>query len=75
MTLFSNFYFEYTFQNIIIGLNKKIAKTYYTFCLTVFIINIMIDLIMIIFIWFKIYFQIIKSVGNVQLVTDSVSIV
>ncbi len=75
MTLFSNFYFEYTFQNIIIGLNKKIAKTYYTFCLTVFIINIIIDLVMILFIWFKIYFQIIKSVGNVQLVTDSVSIV
>ena len=75
MTLFTNFYFEYSFQYIIIGLNKKIAKTYYTFCLTVFIINIMIDLIMIIFIWFKIYFQIIKSVGNVQLVTDSVSIV
>jgi hypothetical protein len=75
MTLFSNFYFEYTFQNIIIGLNKKIAGTYYTFCLTVFIINIIIDLVMILFIWFKIYFQIIKSVGNVQLVTDSVSIV
>ena len=75
MTTFTNFYFEYTFQKIIMGLNKKIAKTYYSFCVSVFVINIMVDLLMILFIWFKIYFQIIKSVGNVQLVTDSVSIV
>ena len=75
MTMFTNFYFEYIFQNIITGLNKKISKKYYSFCLTVFVINIFIDLLMILFIWFKIYFQIIKSVANVQLVTDSVSII
>jgi hypothetical protein len=75
ITGFMNFYFEYVFQNILNGLNKNTIKVYYNFLLSVFAINIFINILMIIFIWFKIYFQIIKSVENVQLITDSVSII
>ena len=56
-------------------MNKSITNTYYSFMIGIFVINIFIDFFMILFIWFKMYIQIINSVNNVQLVTDSVSIV
>jgi hypothetical protein len=75
MTGFLNFYFEYVFQTILDGLNKKTVAYYYNFLIIIFSANIIINILMIVFIWFKVYFQIIKSVENVQLITDSVSII
>ena len=75
MTGFLNFYFEYVFQTILDGLNKKTIVYYYNFLIVIFSANIIINILMIVFIWFKVYFQIIKSVENVQLITDSVSII
>ena len=75
MTGFLNFYFEYVFQEILNGLNKNTVVDYYNFLVISFSVNIFINILMIIFIWFKVYFQIIKSVENVQLITDSVSII
>ena len=73
--LFVNFYYEYVYQEDISKMNKSITNTYYSFMIGIFVINIFIDFFMILFIWFKMYIQIINSVNNVQLVTDSVSIV
>ena len=75
MSLFVNFYYEYIYQNEVSNLNRNITQTYYSFMIGIFVINIFIDFFMILFIWFKMYTQIIDSVNNVQLVTDSVSIV
>ena len=75
MSLFVNFYYEYIYQNEVSKLNRNITQTYYSFMIGIFVINIFIDFFMILFIWFKMYTQIIDSVNNVQLVTDSVSIV
>ena len=73
--LFVNFYYEYIYEKDISNLNKSITNSYYSFMIGIFVINIFIDFFMILFIWFKMYIQIINSVNNVQLVTDSVSIV
>ena len=68
-------YFEYLEEKIISGLNKEVASSYYVFMFVIFAINIIINILMMIFIWIKIYHQIIRSVENVQLVNDSISVV
>jgi hypothetical protein len=68
-------YFEYLEEKIIAGLNKEVASSYYVFMFVIFAINIIINILMMIFIWIKIYHQIIRSVENVQLVNDSISVV
>ena len=68
-------YFEYLEENIISGMNKNVTSSYYVFLFVIFAINIIINILMMIFIWIKIYHQIIRSVENVQLVNDSISIV
>ena len=75
MLIFVYPYFEYLGENIISGLNKSMAESYYVFMFIIFAINIIINIFMMIFIWIKIYHQIIRSVENVQLVNDSISIV
>ena len=68
-------YFEYLEEKIIAGLNKEAASSYYVFMFVIFAINLIINILMMIFIWIKIYHQIIRSVENVQLVNDSISVV
>ena len=75
MTVFVYPYFEYLCENIISGMNKNITKAYYIFMIVIFAINIIINILMMLFIWIKIYHQIISSVENVQLVNDSISVV
>ena len=68
-------YFEYLEEKIISGLNKEVASSYYVFMFVIFAIYIIINILMMIFIWIKIYHLIIRSVENVQLVNDSISVV
>ena len=68
-------YFEYLEENIISGMNNNVTSSYYVFMFVIFAINIVINILMMIFIWIKIYHQIIRSVENVQLVNDSISVV
>lgn len=68
-------YFEYLEENIISGMNNNVTSSYYVFMFIIFAINIVINILMMIFIWIKIYHQIIRSVENVQLVNDSISVV
>ena len=68
-------YFEYLSEKVISGLNHDVTSSYYVFMFVIFAINIIINILMMIFIWIKIYHQIIRSVENVQLVNDSISIV
>ena len=75
MIIFIYPYFEYLCDNIILGMNKSVAKAYYIFMIIIFVINIIINLFMMLFIWIKIYHQIIRSVENIQLVNDSISVV
>ena len=75
MIIFVYPYFEYICDNIILGMNKRVAKSYYVFMILIFVINIIINIFMMIFIWIKIYHQIIRSVENIQLVNDSISVV
>ena len=75
MIIFIYPYFEYLCDNIILGMNKSVAKDYYIFMIIIFVINIIINIFMMLFIWIKIYHQIIRSVENIQLVNDSISVV
>ena len=62
-------------EKVISGLNHDVTSSYYVFMFVIFAINIIINILMMIFIWIKIYHQIIRSVENVQLVNDSISVV
>jgi len=46
---------------------------YFNFLIIIFTLNIFIDFLMLIFIWFKNYKQVIKYVNNIQLVADSIT--
>ena len=75
MFIFVYPYFEYLYDNIILGMNKIVVNSYYIFMIIIFVINIIINILMMLFIWIKIYHQVIRSVENVQLVNDSISVV
>ena len=75
MIIFVYPYFEYLCDNVILGMNQSVAKSYYVFTIIIFVINIIINIFMMLFIWIKIYHQIIRSVENIQLVNDSISVV
>lgn len=52
----------------------NVAQNFFSFLIAVFSINILIDFLMLLFIWFRIYKKIINYVLNVQLVADSLVI-
>ena len=74
MLLFTDPYFIKMMEDLSLDVTKNSVNEYFTFLVIIFFVNIMIDFMMLIFIWIKIYKQVMSYVNNVQLVTDSLAL-
>jgi len=66
-------YFKYIKDYLLQVELNTIVIDYFNFLIIIFSLNIIIDFLMLIFIWFKNYKQVIKYVNNIQLVADSIT--
>jgi len=66
-------YFKYIRDNLLQTELDSVVMDYFNFLIVIFTLNIFIDFLMLIFIWFKNYKQVIKYVNNIQLVADSIT--
>lgn len=64
-------YFKYIRDTLIKTEINSVVVDYFNFLIIIFTLNIFIDFLMLLFIWFKNYKQVIKYVNNIQLVADS----
>jgi hypothetical protein len=74
MLLFTDPYFINMMEVLSLDITKNSVNDYFTFLVVIFFVNISIDFMMLIFIWIKIYKQVMSYVNNVQLVTDSLTL-
>lgn len=66
-------YFNFIKDNLLQTELDAVVRDYFNFLIVIFTLNIFIDFLMLIFIWFKNYKQVIKYVNNIQLVADSIT--
>ena len=68
-----NTYFSYIKYSLLVENMDKVMSQYFTLIIIIFLVNLFIDFLMLIYIWIEIYQKIISLVKNIHLVTDSVS--
>ena len=72
-TIFAEPYFSYIKNTLVVNSTNSTINQYFTYNIIIFVLNLLIDILMLIYVWIEIYKKIISSVNNIHLVTDSVS--
>jgi hypothetical protein len=72
---FADPFFAHQYYELNLNNTARAVSDYLNLLIVILFINIIIDFFMLIFIWIKIYKQVMNYVNNVQLVTDSLCVI